>query len=130
MKCLGVDVGEERVGIAISDNGGSIAFPLEQVEQKACIERILKLVDEWDISTVVLGESVNLDGSDNPIMKNIHEIADTLRGQIQVVFEPEQFSTQAAKRLGKGSDAEAASIILQSYLDRKNIGKKEDIMFE
>ena len=130
MKCLGLDVGEEQVGIAVSDDSGSIAFPLEQIEQKTCIEHILELVDKRDISVVVLGESVNLDGSDNPIMKNIHEIADTLRGRVQVVFEPEQFSTQAARRLGKGSDAEAAAIILQSYLDRKNIGKEEDIMFE
>ena len=48
------------------------------------------------------------------------------REQVTVVFEPEQFSTQAAGRLGKGSDAEAAALILQSYLDRQNRGKKEE----
>lgn len=130
MKCLGIDVGEKLVGIAVSDDGGSVAFPLEQVERGKCVERILALVAERSVDVVVLGKSVDLDGIDNPIMKDAREIAGALRRQVRVVFEPEQFSTQAAGRLGKGSDAEAAAIILQSHLDRQSIDKKEDVMFD
>ena len=128
MKCLGIDVGQERVGVAVSDDGGSVAFPLAVLERKECAEHLLALLAERNIEAAVFGESVDLDGADNPIMKEVRKIAKALREQVKVVFEPEQFSTQAAGRLGKGTDAEAAAIILQSYLDRQNKGKKEDVI--
>ena len=128
MKCLGIDVGQERVGVAVSDDGGSVAFPLAVLERKECTEHLLALLAERNIKTAVFGESVDLDGADNPIMKEVRKIAKALREQVKVVFEPEQFSTQAAERLGKGTDAEAAAIILQSYLDRQNKGKKEEVI--
>ncbi len=128
MKCLGIDVGQERVGVAVSDDGGSMAFPLTVIERKECTEYLLALLAERNIETAVFGESVDLDGADNPIMKEVQKIAKALREQVKVVFEPEQFSTQAAERLGKGTDAEAAAIILQSYLDRQNSGKKEEVI--
>ena len=130
MKCLGVDVGGERVGIAVSDDSGFIAFPLMCVTRDACVSRILSLIDERGIDVVVFGESVDLDGTDNPIMKDVREVAGALGDRVMTVFEPEQFSTQAARRLGRGRDDEAAAVILQSYLDRRGIGKKEDIMFD
>ena len=128
MKCLGIDVGQERIGVAVSDDSGSVAFPLAVLEREECSEHLLALLAERNIETAVFGESVDLDGADNPIMKEVREIAKTLQEQVKVVFEPEQFSTQAAGRLGKGTDAEAAAIILQSYLDRQNNGKKEEII--
>ena len=63
-------------------------------------------------------------------MQEVHTIANALQEKVDIVFEPEQFSTQAANRLGKGTDAEAATIILQSYLDQQNKGKKEVINFD
>ena len=128
MKCLGIDVGQERVGVAVSDDSGSVAFPLAVLEREECSKHLLALLAERNIETAVFGESVDLDGVDNPIMKEVRKIAKALREQVKVVFEPEQFSTQAAGRLGKGTDAEAAAIILQSYLDRQNSGKKEEVI--
>ena len=128
MKHLGIDVGEKRVGVAVSDNSGSVAFPLAVLERKECIKQLSALLAERDIRTAVFGESTDLDGADNPIMKEVREIAEILQKQVRVVFEPEQFSTQAAGRLGKGTDAEAATIILQSYLDRQSRGKKEEVI--
>ena len=130
MKHLGIDVGSERVGVAVSDDSGAVAFPLKELERKTCVSRLSDLIKEKKITTVVFGESVNLDGTDNPIMKEVREIADALQKQVKIVFEPEQFSTQAAGRLGKGSDVEAATIILQSYLDRRRAGKEEIIDFD
>ena len=130
MKYLGIDVGKKQVGIAVSDDGGSVAFPLERVDRVACVDRVLALVDERDVQSVVLGESVNLDGSANPVMEDVREIADALRQRgVAVSLEPEQFSTQAAQRLGQGNDAEAAAVILQSHLDKQNTDRKEDIDF-
>ncbi|MCY4576853.1 MAG: RuvX/YqgF family protein [Candidatus Kaiserbacteria bacterium] len=127
-KCLGVDVGQERVGVSVSDDGGTVAFPLAVLQRRECVAQLLTLIAERDIAVVVFGESLDLDGEENPIMTEVRDIADAVREQVAVVFESEQFSTQAASRLGKGSDAEAAAIILQSYLDRQNRGKKEDII--
>ena len=41
-KYLGIDVGSERVGVAVSDDGGSIAFPLAIMERKGCVEQIVR----------------------------------------------------------------------------------------
>ena len=130
VKCLGVDVGSERVGIAVSDDGGSVAFPLEVVERDAGAARLLALIGERGIEVAVFGRSVDFSGGDNPVMADVRDLADAVRGSARVVFEPEQFSTQAAKRLGKGSDAEAAAIILQSYLDRQRDVSKDAVDFD
>lgn len=129
-KYLGVDIGLERVGVAVSDDGGSVAFPLTVLKRKECTEELLKLIAERNIQTVVFGESLDLDGKENPIMQEVQEVARAVQEKAEVMFEPEQFSTQAAKRLGEGSDAAAAAIILQSHLDQKNRGKEENIDFE
>ena len=126
MKFLCLDVGEKVVGVAVSDDAGSIAFPLEEVARADCVDRVLAFIDERDVGVVVLGQSVDLDGEDNPIMKDVRIIAGALDERVRVTFAAEQFSTQAAKRLGKGSDAEAAAIILQSFLDRRRGVKREE----
>ena len=118
MKYLGLDIGSKTVGIAVSDDGGTVAFPLSEVPRDGCVAPIMNIIAERSIGTVVIGESRALDGSENPIMDDIRAVADLLREKVPVVLQPEQFSTQAASRLGKGSDAEAATLILQSYLDR------------
>ena len=123
MRYLGVDVGEKTVGVAYSDENGRVAFPLSEVETKRCIEWLKNSIKEKQIEEVVLGESVHIDGTKNPIMERIEQIATALREQVPVTLHPEHFSTKEAKRLGKGSDAEAATIILQSYLDGKNEGR-------
>ncbi len=129
MKYLGADIGEKRVGIAVSDDGGTVAFPLSVVSRSECVASITALIAERRIGTVVIGASYALDGSDNPVMAHIRDIADALHGVAEVVLHPEQFSTREAARIGRGSDAEAATIILQSYLDRLR-ERDDDIMFE
>lgn len=133
MKHLGVDYGGKRVGISVSDDSGVVAFPLEEVRSSVCVDRLRELISDRGVAVVVFGESVDSDGTDNAIMVRVRAIANALLGEVRVAFEGEQFSTQAAGRLGKGSDAEAATIILQSYLDRKNRGagcEEEYIVFD
>ena len=129
-KYLGVDIGQKQVGVAVSDDEGSVAFPLTVLKRKECVEQLLEIITERGIRVVVFGESQNLDGVDNPIMKEVRKVASAINKKAEVLFEPEQFSTQAAERLGKGTDAEAAAIILQSHLDQKNKEKEEIIDFE
>ncbi|MDE0243600.1 MAG: RuvX/YqgF family protein [Candidatus Kaiserbacteria bacterium] len=123
MRYLGLDVGQVRVGVALSDEGGTIAFPFGVLSRTTCIDQIRAIAVDQSVATVVIGESLDLDGNENEVMRDVRDLAKQLKKSVPVVFEPEQFSTQAASRLGKGTDAEAAAIILQSYLDRVSENK-------
>ena len=119
MKYLSIDVGEKRIGLAISDDSGSLAFPLKVIDAENCVPNIIKEAKDRNVKNIVVGDSKNLKGEDNPIMRFINKIVSELKDAGFVVeLEPELFSSVEAERLGKGIDSEAAAIILQSYLDR------------
>lgn len=125
MKYLGIDFGTKRVGVAVSDDDGRIAFPKEVIEFSTKLPSIIKkLADAEKIKTIIIGESKNFKGEDNPIMPEIMKLRDALvEAGFGVFLEPEfMTSTQASKIQGdvEKIDASAASIILQSFLDRKN----------
>ena len=74
-------MGEKQVGIAVSDDGGSIAFPIGTVDRSVCVEHILSLIAERGIDVVVIGESVDLDGNDNSVMGDVREMLKHLKIQ-------------------------------------------------
>ncbi|MEI6058863.1 MAG: Holliday junction resolvase RuvX, partial [archaeon] len=133
-RVVGIDFGSKRIGVAISDELGLLAFPLavisgfghlaekrdSKIEQSK--QELLLLLKEKLAKTVVIGLSVNLKGEENEIMGDAKYLGDWLtEGGFNVVYEPEMFSTvQATKIQGENKqvDASAAAIILQSYLDR------------
>lgn len=137
MKYLGIDYGTKRVGIAISDEEGKIAFPNDTLaNDKNLADKIINLCKEKKVGAVVLGESNNFSGAENPIMKDVKKFikeleektrqnfsAKNLSGQVKlpIIMEPEFMTTAQAKRIQgevEGIDASAAALILQSYLDR------------
>jgi putative Holliday junction resolvase len=124
-KYIGIDYGTKRVGVAISDDQGSMAFPKEIIQNTGLenvATRVSTLCNEVGVRDVVLGESKNFKGEDNEVMKDVREFINHLEARgLDVVFEPEIFSTMQAERLQgqqEDIDASAAAIILQSYLDR------------
>ena len=133
-RIMGIDFGSKRIGLAISDDSLSFAFPLSVVsgfgitkdesntKRRAVLEEILGILNERGIGSVVIGESKDLKGQENLIMNDARWLGDALlSNNIMVAYEPEVFSTvQANKFQGdiKDIDASAAAIILQSYLDR------------
>lgn len=125
MRYLGIDFGSKRIGIAVSDEDGKLAFPNEVVKNsEESLSIISKICRERKIEKVVIGESLNYKGEDNPIMKKIVDFKLSLENElhIPVVFEPEMMTSVQAERFqGKNDkiDASAAAIILQSYLDRE-----------
>lgn len=129
MKLLGIDYGDKRVGIALTDESGSMAFPKEILENDSqLINTITKIIKEEKVEAVVIGESHDFNGKENPIMKRINFFVERLTGQIQIpiYFEPEFMTSAEARRGQEGKkivDSSAATIILQSYIDRK---KKND----
>ena len=125
MRLIGIDFGKKRVGIAISDDKGMMAFPREVLpNNNYLVSELAKLVKSQGIETIVLGESKDFKMIDNPIMSKIRMFADELERAtgVVVIYEPEVLTShQAAHFQGKNemTDASAAAIILQSYIDRR-----------
>ena len=123
MRYLGIDFGQKRVGIALSDEDGKFAFPQVVLENNS---DLLKNIIDWcmrnNVETVVMGESRDYHGKINEIMWKIEGFRKQLEmmGK-KVIFEPEfMTSVQASQITGENEmiDASAAAIILQSYLDK------------
>lgn len=126
MKFLGIDYGTKRVGLAVSDESESMAFPLSVIPNDEHLIDVLEaLILERSIGTVVLGESKDYRGKDNPIMPAIRDLADRLaeKCNVEVRYEPEFLTSEEAKRIQGGGtelDASAAAIILQSFLEKRS----------
>ncbi len=124
-KYLGIDYGEKRVGIAISDIEGRVAFPKIVLENNTeLINKISDLCNESEVGAVVIGESKDYKGEDNKISPKIIFFKRELSSVIKLPFflEPEfMTSMQVEKTFGKTDmlDASAASIILQTFLDKE-----------
>ena len=126
MKYLGIDYGTKRIGIATSNDDGTMAFPKSVLDNdNKIIQNLGGLIKENDIKTIVLGESKNYKMEDNEIMEDIYDLKKIIESQfeVDVVFHPEVLtSMEAAQIQGRNDmlDASAATIILQNYLDLIN----------
>jgi putative Holliday junction resolvase len=129
---LAVDYGTRRLGIAVSDSEGRYAMPVMAVEEPARrrAAAVAQLARERDVECIVIGRPRRHGGEDSNLWPEIESFGRSLvqRG-FEVVYEDEAFtSTEADERLnstGTGrrprgrTDAVAASVILQQYLDRQ-----------
>jgi len=130
MKYLGIDYGEKRVGIAISDVEGKVAFPKIVLENNTeLIKKITDLSKESEVETIVIGESKDYKGEDNKISPKIisfkRELASAIK--LPISLEPEFMSSmQVEKTFGKTDmlDASAAAIILQTFMDKEKNRKE------
>ncbi len=126
MKYLGIDFGEKHVGISVSNDDGTMAFPHATLMGGAgLIDDVLSIVSEKKVSEIIIGESKNFDGQDNPIMKKARLFAEELadKAGMPVHFEPEFMTSVEARHIqggGEKTHASAAALILKSFLDRKN----------
>ena len=124
-RILGIDFGSKRVGVAVSDDSATIAQPLVVLKNtKTLLSDIEAIIAEQKVEEIVIGESKDFKGKDNPIMEQINDFVGQLSliNGMPVHFEPEFLSSHQAQQLqGKNDmlDASSAAIILQSYLNRK-----------
>jgi len=133
VRVLALDVGERRIGVAVSDPLGLWARPLQVITRRSKQEdyaAIAGLVEEYEAARVVVGHPLSLDGQVGPQALRVERYAAGLaeRLSIPIVLWDERLSTAEAERLlhdaGETSrefrgriDAVAAAVILQSYLD-------------
>ncbi|HEY4685943.1 MAG TPA: Holliday junction resolvase RuvX [Dehalococcoidia bacterium] len=145
---LGLDVGERRVGVAVSDPERHLAVPLRSVARDGAIEALAALAREYEVADVVVGLPLTLRGEAGPQAESASAFARELerRLRLPVHLWDERLSTQEAqrrvlapsKRRGRrertprpvDTDALAASIILQAYLDRQRLAQSgEEVSF-
>src|SRR5690349_18606898 len=127
MKYIGIDYGTKRIGIAVSDDTGSIAFPLAVVKAgPSALEEVANIVQVNGAEQIVLGESLNHKGEANSVMEDIEQFEKDIAEitSVPVVYEREFFTSMEAARqfAPDGSrkempsqeklDASAAAIIL------------------
>jgi putative holliday junction resolvase len=138
MKLLALDIGDRRVGVAVSDAMGLIATPLTVVRRTSKardFERIAQLAREQGAEALLIGHPVNEDGSAGPQAQRVERYATAMQGALEseglalpLILWDERMSTQQAEEAMIASgrrpqerreriDAVAAAIILQDYLD-------------
>jgi len=126
--CMGLDVGEKRIGVAVADTGVKIAVPLLAIEVDGSeIEEISKIYDQQEAQAVVVGYPRNQSGAATAQTKLVEAFADKLKQKLEnVVFQDESVTSVIAEEqlaahkrpYTKGDiDAQAAAVILQDYME-------------
>lgn len=134
---MGLDVGDKTIGVALSDPMFLIANPLETIKRKKAsldINRLVELINEYDIEKIVVGLPKNMNNSIGPQSMKVMSFVDLLKKQTdrEIVYQDERMTTLQSERVLIDMDVRrenrkehidkiAASFILQTYLDgRKN----------
>ncbi len=128
MRLLGIDYGTKRIGVALSDEAGRFAMPYSVIGNSRSLSdglagEIEKMATVNGVKEIVIGESNDYQGEANPVMAPILELKGRLEDKGFIVrLEPEFMTSAEAERIqGKNanSDASAAALILQAYLDKE-----------
>jgi len=141
MRSLGLDIGDKKTGVAISDPDGVLATPLTVIErgnQEDIIADIIKLVEQYKVECIVVGLPYSLDGHLTQQAMKVKDFTEKLQNviasrspKINIQMWDERLSSVAAERLmieagtrknkrKQHQDALAAAIILQGFLDSLN----------
>lgn len=140
LRILGIDLGEKRIGISISDELGITAQGLptvNSINEVEDLKNIKKIIDEYGVEKIILGLPKNMNGSLGKQAKKALAFAEKLKSsfQLPVELEDERLSTAKAekylieinrsrKKRKKVIDKMSSMIILQSFLDRRMMNKE------
>jgi putative Holliday junction resolvase len=134
MRILALDLGEQRIGVALSDSLGWLATPLIVLKcssREAELAAIAELVRKHQAGQVIVGYPCSMNGTAGPQAQLVDRYVERLRTRLQVpvILWDERLSTAQAERLVHETgrrvrreriDAAAAAVILQSYLDAQH----------
>lgn len=127
MRVLGIDYGSKKIGLALSDPSGRVAWPYRVLDNSmGAVEELRRICRDEGVELVVVGEAVDLRRRANPLWRSSRDFADRLTAAsgLPLVWETEWFTTVEARRLASGSgrdrrDDVAASLILKNYLEKR-----------
>jgi len=143
MRAMGLDVGDKTIGVAVSDENMVLAMPLKVIKRTASVRKdineIRRLVEELGVTTLVVGMPMTLDGTCGIQAEKVQDFVNELKRRLHMRIETwdERLTTVEAERVLINADEArakrkavvdkmAASLILQSYLDRcKQEAQKE-----
>jgi putative Holliday junction resolvase len=130
MRSLGLDIGDKRIGVALSDPYGILASPytiIHRQHEPADVEALVGIIRQQEVTRVIVGLPRSMDGSLGEQAEKVKVFTEKLAAKIEVPveFRDERLSTVSARRLmkearvkgAKHDDANAAALILQGYLD-------------
>ena len=132
-RLLGLDIGERRIGVAISDEMGMIASPLMTVQTSGnVVEEMRSLIVKYNVARIVVGLPIGLSGREGPQARIVRSVADQLAKslEIDIVYSDERMSSAVAEQAlisqktrrdkrKQHIDNMAAAVILQGYLDEQ-----------
>ena len=132
-RILAFDVGEKRIGVAISDPLSITAQGLETIEKKSVesvLDKIRSLIGQYDAVKIIIGMPYNINGTKGPAAKSIEEFSSLLKKEMAIDVETvdERLTSRQGERVlleadisrkkrKKFIDKIAAQLILQTYLD-------------
>ncbi|MBM3707127.1 MAG: Holliday junction resolvase RuvX [Actinobacteria bacterium] len=122
MRIIGIDLGEKRIGIAVTDKSNKISYPLTVIENNSNIkERILKIINEYNIGKIVIGMPYNLKGEAGHQAKIASDFVDrNLKDfNLPIVCVDERFTSKIAINTLKGTER-----------IKKKSGKKKSFSFK
>lgn len=135
---MALDVGDKTIGIALSDPMLITSQPLETIKRtkvKFDIDRIEELINENEVSTLIVGLPKNMNNTLGPQAMRVISFVDLIKKRIdiEIIYQDERMTTLESEAVlidmsvrrenrKKHIDKIAASFILQSYLDRRNNG--------
>jgi len=135
VRVLAVDPGAKRVGLALSDPTGTIAQPLSTLPAEprdTLVERLAEVARQNEVTRIVVGLPLRMDGSHGPEARSAQQLAAALRkaARLPVELVDERLTTAAAERsliaggVRRASrrqtvDRVAAALLLQTHLDKK-----------
>ena len=138
MRNLGLDIGDKRIGVALSDPLGILASPLTIIhrqDEAADFEAIASIITQYQVGQIIVGLPRSMDGTLGKQAEKVKAFVERLSGHIEIPleFRDERLSTVSAKRLMREArtkktssrihdDAAAAAVILQGYLDETYCG--------
>lgn len=116
---IGVDVGSARVGLARGSDLARLAEPVKVIPAAEALKALEDLISDNNTDAIVIGLPRNLNGEDTQQTRYVRAWVKQIMPLLNLPFywQDEALTTQDAAQSGPGSDAQAASVILQDFLD-------------
>lgn len=142
-RILGIDYGSRRIGLALSDPLELLASPhatLKRTSERADLERLAKIVADYEVRAVVIGLPLRTDGKPGRQVERVRRFADKLQRKLSVplIEVDERLTTRQAERALLEADLSrrrrkdrvdkvAAAILLQRYLDAQRLAGSDTV---